>query len=188
MLLDVLLDLLKANQLSNLKLLALYSPPTLDNELLQHIPETLDGLVIESSRAKINVFPKTPRLVVMKNCALNDNNSAFITDSVQEIKERQDKLLKEEIFRRFGACRRHSSEDEILEHYTEKEIMVIRMQMRLPGPQYIDFSWNQLGDRFLADFCKQFSGFQGIRCVNLERNAFGHFIRRLQLKAPEELS
>lgn len=153
------MDLLKSNQLPNLKLLALYGPPALDDELLQHIPQTLDGLVIESSRAKISTFPKTPRLVVMKNCALNDSNSAFITDSIQEIKEKQETMLKEEMFRRFGLCRRHCSEEEILDHYTEKEIMVMRMQMRLPGPQYIDFSWNQLGDRFLADFCKQFSGF-----------------------------
>lgn len=63
------------------------------------------------------------------------------------------------MFRRFGACRRHCSEEEILEHYTDKELLVMRMQMRLPGPQYIDLSWNQLGDRFLADFCHKFSGF-----------------------------
>lgn len=34
MLLDAILDLLKSNQLSNLRLLALYSPPALEDELL----------------------------------------------------------------------------------------------------------------------------------------------------------
>ena len=66
-----------------MKILALYSPPVVHEDLLFHLPQTLKAFVIHScSNLKIDSIPDV-ELVSLKNCYLNDENSVFVLDALK---------------------------------------------------------------------------------------------------------
>lgn len=93
---DLLLATIQANikNASNLKVLALYSPPSVDEDLVHHLPASLKAFIIHSC-PKVN-FDQIPdvRLVSLKNCYLNDDNSHFVISSIQMYQEGHNQQLR----------------------------------------------------------------------------------------------
>ncbi|CAL6031409.1 Conserved_hypothetical protein [Hexamita inflata] len=162
----------------NLKILALYSPPTVNHDIAKSCPEQMDLFVIQSTRSLISCLPQA-NVIVLKNCSLNEENYHFILDALKDQNTSRQLIFKRELFRQFGPCHRHSDEAEICEHFTNKDKLLMKFQTDLPGCTYLDLSWNELSNTFLADFCKLLTDDGFVRIINLENNPFGNYIDRL---------
>lgn len=68
---------------TNLKILAFYAPPMINEDIMFHLPETIKAFIIHScSNLKIDSIPDV-ELISLKNCYLNDENCGFILDSLK---------------------------------------------------------------------------------------------------------